>query len=151
MPERERDDSSERKRREKGEKEEEQEEKEEKEEKGRDEKWQRDPVASVTWAAVLIWVGLVLLADNQGLMAQYEWWNAWAVGFVGAGVIVLLQVLVRLSIPEYRWGVTGGLIFGFILLGIGLGMIVGWSMVWPLLLVAIGIAIIVRVFTRRKR
>ena len=148
MTEGEREHRSERQRREKGEKEEKQ---EEKEEKGRDEKWRRDPVASVTWAAVLIWVGLVLLADNQGLMAQYEWWNAWAVGFVGAGVIVLLQVLVRLSIPEYRWGVTGGLIFGFILLGIGLGMIVGWSMVWPLLLVAIGIAIIVRVFTRRKR
>ena len=151
MPERERDDSSERKRRERAEKEEKQEEKEEKEEKGRDEKWRRDPVASVTWAAVIIWVGLVLLADNLKLMVDFGWWNAWAVGFVGAGVIVLLQVLVRLTMPEYRWGVTGGLIFGFILLGIGLGMIVGWGMVWPLLLVAIGIAIIVRVFTRRKR
>lgn len=141
---------SERQRDQKGEKEEKWEEKEEKEEKGREEKWRRDPVSSATWAALLIWAGLVLLADNLKLMAQFGWWHAWAVVFVGAGLIVLLQVVIRLLVPAYRRGVVGSVIFGFILLGIGLGMIVGWGMVWPLLLIAIGVSIVLSRFVRRS-
>jgi len=132
-----------------GEKDEKQEEKEEKEEKGRDEKWRRDRVASGTWAAILIWVGLVLLAENLNLMSGFGLWNPWAFGFAGAGLIVLLGVVVRLSMPEYRRGVTGGVILGFILLGVGLGFVIGWGMVWPLVLIAIAVVILVRAFGRR--
>ena len=130
------------------EKDEKYEEKEEKDEKGRDEKWRRDPVASVTWAAILIWIGLVLLADNLNLVVGTRW-NSWAIGFTGAGVIVIAQALIRLTMPEYRRGVMGGIICGVILLGIGLGWLVGWGIFWPLLLIAIGLLVLWRAFSRR--
>lgn len=48
------------------------EEKEEKEEKSWEEKWHRDPLGTATWAVILIWAGLVLLADNMGLLTRFE-------------------------------------------------------------------------------
>ncbi len=125
-------------------------EKEEKEEKSWDEKWRRDPLNAAAWAGILIWAGLVLLADNLGLLVRFERLEAWALIFIGAGLIVLLEVLVRLVVPEYRQPVTGSLIFGVILLAIGLGDLVGAGVVWSLVLIAIGAAILLRGFVRRR-
>lgn len=123
---------------------------EEKDEKYRDEKWRRDPVASITWAVILIWVGLVLLANNPNLMTGFTWWNPWAIGFAGAGVIVLIQAIVRLSMPEYRRGILGSLVVGLIFLGIGLGWLIGWGIFWPLILIALGLLLLWRAFVRRR-
>ena len=142
---------SERQRDEKYEKEEEKSEREhEKDEKSWDEKWRRDPLNAAAWAAVLIWAGLVLLVDNLRLLIRFERLDAWALIFIGAGLIVLLQVLVRLVVPEYRRPVTGSLIFGVILLAIGLGDLIGADVVWPLVLIAIGAGILLRGFLWRR-
>ncbi len=136
---------------EKHEKEEEKEaEKAEKEEKSWDEKWQRDPLGSLVWAIILIWAGLVLLASNLGLLARYEQVDAWGFIFIGAGVIILLEVVVRLLVPQYRRPVTGSLIFAVILLAIGFGSLLGWGLVWPLALIVIGVAILLAGFYRRR-
>ena len=37
-------------------------------EKNYDEKYRRDPLGSIVWALILIWVGLVLLAQNMGYL-----------------------------------------------------------------------------------
>jgi uncharacterized membrane protein YjjP (DUF1212 family) len=126
--------------------EEKQTEKEEKEEKSWDEKWRRDPLSAAVWAAILIWAGLVLLVSNMGLLARFEWLDAWGLIFVGAGLLVLLEVVVRLLLPDYRRPVMGTLIFAIILLAIGLGNLVGWGLIWPLVLIIIGVAILVRGF-----
>ena len=136
---------------EKYEKEEEKSEKEhEKEEKSWDEKWRRDPLNAATWAAILIWAGLVLLAENLGLLTRFERLEAWALIFIGAGLIVLLQMVIRLVVPEYRRPVIGGLILGVILLAIGLGDLIGTNVVWALVLIAIGAAMLLRGFLRRR-
>jgi hypothetical protein len=131
-------------------------EKDEKDEKGRgeswDEKWRRDPVEAFVWALILIWAGLVWLADNLG------WWDQilgekvepWAIGFLGAGVIVLLGVLIRVLVPAYRRPVIGSIIFGIILLGIGLGQMTDWIAMGAIILIGIGIAILLTGFFRRK-
>ena len=124
-------------------------EKEEKDEKGRgegwEEKWRLEPVDAASWAAIFIWAGLVLLAENMGFWANLSpRLEAWSIGFIGAGVIVLLGVLVRLLVPAYRRPVTGSLIFGVILLAIGLGDLIGADVVWPLVLIAIGAGILLR-------
>jgi hypothetical protein len=123
-------------------------EKEEKEEKGRgdswDEKWRRDPIAAAGWAVIFIWAGLVLLAENMGLLIRFERLETWSIIFIGAGLIVLLGVVVRLLVPAYRRPVTGSLIFGVILLGIGLGEVVGWVVIGPLVLIAIGVGVLLR-------
>jgi hypothetical protein len=123
-------------------------EKEEKEEKGRgdswDEKWRRDPIDAAGWAVIFIWAGLVLLAENMGLLIRFERLETWSIIFIGAGLIVLLGVVVRLLVPAYRRPLTGSLIFGVILLGIGLGEVVGWVVIGPLVLIAIGVGVLLR-------
>ena len=132
-------------------------EKEEKNEKNEgeswDEKWRRDPVEAAIWACVLIWAGVAWLLSNTGfwdsILGRGE--DVWAVVFLGAGLIILAGVLVRLVVPAYRRPITGSLILGFILLGVGLGGITeGWVIIAPLILIAIGIGGFAAFFLRRK-
>lgn len=130
--------------------EEKEEKEEEKEEKSWEEKWRRDPLNAAAWAAILIWAGLVLLVDNLDLLARYERLEVWPLIFIGAGLIVLLEVAVRLFMPYYRRPVIGSLILGFILLAIGLGSLVGWNLIWALALIVVGVVILVRGFLWRR-
>jgi hypothetical protein len=117
------------------------------------EKWRRDPLSTMIWAAMLIWAGIVLLAHNIGLISlrmgdtRIE---PWSVVFIGAGVIVFLEVLVRLVMPAYRRAVGGTLVFAAILVGIGLGDIVGWNIVWALILIALGVSVLLRGLSGRR-
>jgi hypothetical protein len=134
------------------------------EEKTWDEKWQRDPLSAVLWAAIFIWAGLVFLASNLGIL---DWAlqgaseitglgmfnnavRAWPLVLVGAGVIILIGVLIRLLVPAYRKPVTGSIIFAIILIGIGLGDLINWGIVWAVILIILGIAILTHGFNRRK-
>ena len=133
------------------------------EEKSAEEKWRRDPLGSISWAAILIWAGLVLLADNLGMLKAFTlpfyqfmperflWLNpgVWSVILIGAGVIVLVEVVLRLLIPALRGHVGGNLVLAAILIGAGLGNIYGWNLVWPFVLIAIGLGFLLRGFTRR--
>lgn len=127
------------------------------EEKSWDEKWRRDPLGSIIWAAIFIWAGLVLLASNMGFLDRLQFrgvdlpgvdfpitFEAWSIVLLGAGVIVLIEVVVRLLVPEYRRPVGGSLFFAAILIGIGINQLLGWSLVWPLILIALGLSIILR-------
>jgi len=122
--------------------------KHEKEDMTWDEKWRRDPVSAGIWAVILIWAGLVLLADNLGFFTRLEWFGTgeqtWGLILAGAGLIVLLGAALRLLVPAYRRPVGGSLIWGAILLGLGLGNLVGASIAWPLILIAIGIGLLLR-------
>jgi hypothetical protein len=125
----------------------------EKQEEKWDEKWRRDPLSAIVWAAILIWVGVVLLIGNMGLLDDVLILGArvepWSLGFLGAGVIVLLEVVVRLLVPTYRRGVGGTIVFAVILLGIGLGNLVSWDLIWPLILIGIGVSVLIRGFLPR--
>ncbi len=120
------------------------------EEKNWDEKWRRDPLNAAAWAAILIWAGLVLLADNMRLFTRIERLDAWAVILIGAGLIVLAEVVVRLLVPAYRRPVAGSIIFGVILLGLGLGNVIGWGVIWPAVLIGLGIIILARGIFRSR-
>ena len=115
--------------------------------------WRRDPLSAIVWAAILIWIGVVLLIGNMGLLDNLSILGrgveAWSFGFLGAGVIVLLEVVVRLVVPAYRRAVGGTLVFAAILLGVGLGEIVGWVLIGPLILIALGVSVLLRGFLRR--
>jgi hypothetical protein len=133
------------------------------EEKSAEEKWRRDPLGSITWAAILIWAGLVLLADNLGMLKAFTlplyqimperflFLNpgVWPVILIGAGLIVLIEVVLRLVVPSFRRHVGGTLVWAAILIGAGLGDIYGWNLVWPFVLIAIGLGFLLRGFIRR--
>ena len=133
------------------------------EEKSYEEKSRSDPVGSMVWAATLIWAGLVLLANNLGWLETLRirlgdtawdmpfeigsWVGAWQLFFLGAGVLVLLGVVIRLVVPEYRQPVLGHLIWAIVLFGIALGQ---WELIWPLILIAIGLSLLVGGVLRRQ-
>ena len=123
---------------------------EKQEEKSWDEKWRRDPLNAAAWAAIFIWAGLVLLADNLRLFARFERLDAWAIILIGAGLIVLVEVAVRLLVPAYRRPVAGSIIFGVILLALGTGNVIGWGVIWPAVLIALGVVILARGLFRSR-
>ena len=141
-------------------------EKNEKEMMKHDEKVEeRDLLSSVVWAAILIWAGVAFLAANQGWLSafgireqgvffrdffQFLEFNTWNVIALGAGVILLVEVVVRLLVPQFRRQVGGTLIMAAVFIGIGLGPFFNWSLVWPLVLIAIGISVLIGGFSRRK-
>ena len=101
----------------------------------------------VAWATLFIWGGVVLLIDNLQLITA-DWWNAWPIFFIGAGVIMILGALARVMTSRFRF--AGGFVFGLILIGIGLSWLVNWTVVWPILLIIIGLAILWRGIRRRR-
>jgi Na+/melibiose symporter-like transporter len=138
-----------------GEKDEKLEKQDEKDEKGRGEKWRNDPLSAVIWALILIWAGLVFLAQTLGWLSRFELDNTWGLIFIGAGLIVWLEVLIRLVLPQYRRPVVGTFIFGIVLLGIGVGITFGttpqmWSVIFALVIIAVGVSILLRGLGRRS-
>ena len=128
-------------------------EKEEKDEEKRgekEEKWRRDRGNALVWAAVLVWGALVILAETTDYRDNFDWWEGWAVFFAGAGTIILLGTFTRLLVPKYRRPAIGGLILGFVFLGIGLGGLIETGWVWAIILIAAAVLILVSAFTRRR-
>jgi hypothetical protein len=121
-------------------------------EKSWEEKWRRDPLNAGTWAVIIIWAGLVLLADNLGLLARFEIREEWGLIFLGAGVILLLEILIRLALPDYRRPLMGNIIFAVAALGGGLSILdlFDWQVIWAVVLIAIGLGVLVQGLFRRR-
>jgi hypothetical protein len=143
--------SEEQRKRQYGEKDEKQEKEEEKQEKSWDEKWRRDPINAAVWAVILIWAGIVLLAGNLGLFDRFELIRGWDLFFIGAGIILLLEVVFRLLVPEYRQPIVGNIILAIVFLGIGLGSLVNWGIIWGLAIIAIGLYLLLGGARRRRQ
>ncbi len=124
----------------------------EKEEKGRS-----DPLSAAAWGVIVIWAGIVFLADNVGLLnlrggvpgAFVFQLQAWPLIFLGAGVILLLEAVVRMYRPEYRRADSGNIFLGLVFVAIGLGNMISWNFVWPLLLIGLGAFLLLRGFRWR--
>ncbi len=96
---------------------------------------------AVGWAAIFIWAGLVLLAETTGYARNFASWDGWAVFLTGAGLIILTGTSIRmLQSPRERPARACGLVFGLVLLSIGLGDTIAW--LWPLLLLGLGLTIL---------
>jgi hypothetical protein len=122
-------------------------------EKTWEEKHRSDPLSRVVWAGILIWAGVVLLANNLGIIRDIPLlggMSAWSLVFAGAGLIILVEVLIRLVVPEYSGPVIGSLIIALVLLGIGLDDLVGWAIVWPTIVIGVGVVILFRALVRKE-
>jgi low affinity Fe/Cu permease len=74
----------------------------------------------------------------------------WGLILLGAGVILLGEVFLRLLIPAYRRPVIGTIILAFVFIGIGLGNLISWGLIWAVVLIAIGVSVIMRGLTSRR-
>ena len=121
----------------------------EKEEKSWEEKWREDPLSAAAWAGILVWAGIALLLGNLGVLDNVAI-DGWNLVFAGAGVILLLEALVRVLVPAYRQPIIGNLILGFVFLSIGLGDVFSWDVIWPLAVILLGLALLLRGFGWRR-
>lgn len=139
------------------------EEKMEKEDEKRYEKHERDPLSALAWALILIWAGLVFLASNLGWLDQLQvqqvlpegfeflGWSNWSLIFLGAGVIIFLEALVRTFVPAYRSNTGGSFFLAAIFLGIGLSGLFGWELVWPFILIALGLSALASALIQNRK
>ena len=130
-------------------------------EKNYDEKYRRDPLGSIVWALILVWVGLVLLAQNLGYLEQWGLrlkfadlpfevpfiGDSWSLIFLGIAVIGFIEIIIRLLIPDYRRPLMGSVVFLIVCIGLAFG---SWEFIWPLILIAIGASILLRGLFRPK-
>lgn len=119
-----------------------------------------DRLSGISWALILIWAGLVFLADNTGwlsrLMLPGGGWDigfvhpsAWTLIFLGAGLIVLLEAFLRAVLPNYASPSGGQLIFAAILIGIGTSNLFRSDLIWPLVIMGVGFAILLGSILKR--
>jgi hypothetical protein len=113
------------------------------------EKFRRDPLSAVFWAAILILVGLVFMAENLDMLPQIGEMEAWHWIAFGAGLLLLLEALVRVVSPDHARPVIGRFIFAVICLMGGLSGLISPEITWPLVLVLIGVGILIRAVLRR--
>jgi hypothetical protein len=132
------------------------------EEKSWEEKYQRDPLGPIIWGLILLWAGAVLLLSNLGMLDSLlsrtiigPVWvgrlaQGWSLVMLGAGVILLVEAAIRLLVPIYRRSIVGTLILAILFIGIGLGDLISWNIIWPLALIAMGLIIVARGLLRSK-
>ena len=143
-------------------------EKDEKEVLKHDEKTeQTDKLSSVSWALILMWAGAALLAINLGWfdallncglcerilpdnMAIFEP-SAWSVIMFGAGVILLLETVARAVMPQFHRNLGGTFVLASVFIGVGLGNFFGWDVVWPVILIAVGVSVLVGGLARNRK
>jgi hypothetical protein len=68
--------------------------------------------------------------------------------FLGASVIIFIEIAIRYLVPAYRRPLMGSFIMAGIVLAIGLG---GFSCVLPLILILIGVSILLRSMRARPK
>ena len=143
------------------------EEKDEKELNKHDEKTEEgDALSSIAWAFILIWAGFAFLASNLGWFSRIgleigRYWSfsnihslsdlgVWNLIALGAGVILIFETLARLLLPSFRRHIGGTLITGIVFIGLGLWGWHSWTVLWPLILIGVGVSVLVSGLLRKK-
>jgi hypothetical protein len=113
--------------------------------------FKRDTLNRITWASILIFAGLVFLAQNAGYLPNIPNTGVWNWIMLGAGGLLVLEAIIRALSPNQAEPHWFGLIGGIILIGIGASPIFRlnlsqnwWSMAWPVVLIVMGIGALAR-------
>lgn len=94
---------------------------------------------NVFWGLMLIlWAVIIILLQQHWITAD----NIWKYFLIGLGSIFIIQSVVRYFDPETRSSSLGRIVPGVILLFVGLGFLVNSSSLWPVALIAAGVAIL---------
>jgi hypothetical protein len=125
---------------------------EKQQEKGRgvDEKYRKNPLGFVTFALLVIWLGVFLLLQNQHVFADDH--RSWAIFAWGGGALALVEAMLRVAVPRWRQPVVGGFVGAAIWIGVGFGLRYesNWEIVGPIMIIAVGVAILLgRIAPRR--
>ena len=119
----------------------------EKREEGMEEKWRRDPISGVVFGLIVLVLGVLLTLAARHVMSWDDWWKYF---IIGIGVVFLIEVLIRYLRPAYRRPIFGRFVAGLILICVGVASIGGFGSWWPLIIIAVAVAILLRLLLFRK-
>ena len=99
---------------------------------------------SFAWGGVILFVGVVLLLDHLGVISAAGLWRFWPMILILAGIVNLLNECSRV------WGVC--LLIAGVLLQLGeFGFVhVTWAVLWPVLIIGVGISLMLGSLKARK-
>jgi len=105
------------------------------------------PASGMVIGSIIVLVGLGLLLDNMGLFSFHDIWRYWPVFLIIYGVS---RVLDGRSPSAYVWGGAVALIGAFLLLD-NLDVIqFNFAYIWPLIIIAVGLSMLVRALDRKR-
>jgi hypothetical protein len=110
----------------------------------------QDRLSWFTAALILMWTGVVLSLQSTGLVYGPDGEQAGAIVFIGAGVLLWIEALVRLAVPGRQRAIEERVILGMVFVIVGLSELTQVN-VWPLLIVGIGIALLLAVAVAPRR
>jgi predicted membrane protein len=114
----------------------------------RKERWRhRSPATGLVIGSIIVLVGLALLLDNMGIVQFHDVWRYWPVFLIIYGVS---RILDGQTVSSYVWGGAVALIGAFILLD-NLDIVVfNFDLIWPMLVIAFGLSMLVRAMDRKR-
>ena len=98
---------------------------------------QKDPLSGILVGFILMTAGVIFYLYEQNVIYEWLWWFLFVIG-----ILLVIDVVIRLFISKYRYSIGGrfiGAVFVLIISGGNLFNIDHW---WPFLLIAAGIGII---------
>ncbi len=107
----------------------------------------RSPASGILIGGIIVMLGLALLLDNMGIVRFHDLWRYWPVLLIVWGVS---RILSSQHVSGYIWGGSVALIGAFILLD-SLDIIVfNFDLIWPLIIIAFGLSMLLRAFDRKR-
>ena len=103
------------------------------------------------WAGALIWAGLIFGANSLGFLPQIGQANVWSWVFLGAGALGLVLNLISQTSPNYAVPTAWDWGWSVLFLAIGAAGVIGFTIPGWLFLIAIGAAILKRLFEDPSR
>ncbi len=91
-------------------------------------------------------LGVLVLLNQLGVVSGDRWWQSL---LIGLGGICIINGVVHLVSPGYRWRSYGLFVCGLVLAAVGTLFIVGLGQWWSLALIFAGLALLLRFFWRR--
>ena len=112
-------------------------------------KAERKRLEGFWWAAVLIWAGVILVADYFGILPEIGEANAWSWIFLGAGLFGLIGALIRVAYVDLPKPTGWDYFWSVLFLIIGATGFFGGGVAFPIVIVVIGLAILANAIFRR--
>jgi hypothetical protein len=112
----------------------------------REERWKHRRGRGLFWGLLLIMLGVIFLANQQGWIADEKWWQFL---LIGLGAVFIIDGLAHFRDASYRYYRFGRFIPGIILVLIGLAFVFEFSQWWPIVLIGVGVVSLLSMFFRR--
>lgn len=113
------------------------------------EKAERKRLESFWWAAVIMWAGLIFLAEYLEILPEIGEAGAWSWIFLGAGILGIVGALIRALSDNLPWPTSWDVIWSTGFLIIGATGFFGGGVAFPIALIVVGMVILVNVLLRR--